>query len=532
MKSIVLGIDTGGSYTDCVVLDNAAGRVLAKSKTPTTGGKLLDGIERSLLALDFHDWPRLDRVALSTTLATNAVVEGRGQEAGLILIGRRPPGELPARYVEVVRGDLNIKGRETVALDEREVAAAVEALGPKVRALAVSGRLSVRNPAQELQVKSIVRRLSDLPVVCCHELVADLGFYERTVTGLLNARLLPLVDDFLNAAEAALRRLGIEAPLYVIKGDGAMASVAAIRQRPVETVLSGPAASLIGAIYLAGPAARPAGETLIMDMGGTTTDTSLLENGRIRLRRDGASIGSWRVRVPSADILTVGLGGDSRIDLGDDGRLTFGPRRVQPAGLGGTGQLTPTDLLQAAGRINIGDGRRSRRAAEPLAARLGLDVEAFLGLAGQGFAAEVYEKAIAPHRPAPASLIAIGAPAGAWPAEAAALAGLPLTLPAHHEVANAVGAACAEIRTVLCGFVRPGEERRGFVLHLPDERLTFRRLDQAVEHARAALAEGAERRARFQGAAEVEISLDCREVTADGRFVETVLTAVCIGRRM
>ena len=144
--SLVLGIDTGGTYTDGVILDRSSKKILAKAKSLTTRDDLSRGITACINNMEFDDFQEVKIVSLSTTLATNAIVEGRGCEVGLIMIGMEPQQELPVEEVRYVTGGHNVKGKEKAPLDEDAVREAVESLKGKVDAVAVSGYLSVRNP--------------------------------------------------------------------------------------------------------------------------------------------------------------------------------------------------------------------------------------------------------------------------------------------------------------------------------------------------------------------------------------------------
>ncbi|MGD0622730.1 MAG: hydantoinase/oxoprolinase family protein [Thermacetogeniaceae bacterium] len=323
--SLALGIDTGGTYTDGVLLDLATGEIKAKAKAFTTRRDLTDGIRKCIQGLRHYDLSQVSLVALSTTLATNAIVEGRGCSIGLILIGHEASGSLPAQEIITVRGGHDIKGRPLAPLDHDELEQAVRRLQGQVDALAISGYLSVRNPEHELEARAIAQQVWPVPVVCAHQLTTSLGFYERTVTACLNARLLPIIAELLEAVKKVIRSENIQAPLLVVKGDGSLMSEAIARQRPIETILSGPAASIVGATFLTGM-----DRALILDMGGTTTDIAIVEHGRPRLNDEGATVGGWRTRVEAADISTFGLGGDSYIQVSGDRRLKVGPRRVWP----------------------------------------------------------------------------------------------------------------------------------------------------------------------------------------------------------
>jgi len=195
----------------------------------------------------------------------------------------------------------------------------------QVDAFAVSGYLSVRNPVQEMQVSELIQKLTGYPVVSAHQLSTDLGMHERTVTAVLNARLMPLITDLMDSVKEGMGRLGIEAPLMVVRGDGSLISETMAREKPIETILSGPAASIIGALTLTGIQ-----KGIVIDMGGTTTDVAVLNEGRPSLNQEGAEVGGWLTRVKAAHITTIGLGGDSLVQVSRNSELSVGPQRVFP----------------------------------------------------------------------------------------------------------------------------------------------------------------------------------------------------------
>lgn len=321
----ILAIDTGGTYTDGVILETVKRRILHTAKTRTTPDNLRCCIESCLNQLDAAATKNLALVCLSTTLATNALVEGRGCKEGLILIGGKPDGRLPTERFQVLKGKPDIMGRMRQPLDPQQIDDAIEALRGEVEAVAISGYASVRNPQHESEVKKRVRERLGVPVACAHELTESLGFYDRTVTVSLNARLIPLLCSLIDAVQHTLRARGIRAPLMIVRGDGTLMTADSARDRPIETILSGPAASIAGGLFLSGEQ-----DALILDMGGTTTDLASIANGRMKLRRDGASVGGWFTRIRAAEVYTIGLGGDSRICLRSDKSWTVGPQRVIP----------------------------------------------------------------------------------------------------------------------------------------------------------------------------------------------------------
>lgn len=320
-----MGIDTGGTYTDGVLLDLDAKKVISAAKALTTYDNLAIGIKECLGHLAVTAPEDVVLVALSTTLATNSIVEGRGRKAGVVLIGPEEVRDLPSERVLRVRGGHDVNGNEIESLDLEAVTAWARSVRRDVSVFAISGYMSVRNPEHEKAVRSAIHRETGLPTVCGHELTTALGFKERTITAVFNARLIPVVSDLLDAVKSSLRASNIKAPLMVVKGDGALIHESVARLRPVETILSGPAASVTGGMFLTG-----LGESVVVDVGGTTTDIAVLHEGRPYVDPEGATVGGWRTRVRAADIVTLGAGGDSYIQVGRDRVIKVGPKRVVP----------------------------------------------------------------------------------------------------------------------------------------------------------------------------------------------------------
>lgn len=339
-----LGIDAGGTYTDAVIYNLVENQTLGKSKALTTKWDFTQGIHRALQKLDQDMLLQAELVSLSTTLATNAIVENEGQKVGMLLM---PPHDLDPTEViayqpqAVLQGRLNISGREIAAIDPEQVKRAADRMVADfdVTAFAVSGYAGAVNPVHELQVKEILVQQTGLFVTCGHELSDNLNFHTRAVTALLNARIVPRLTGLLADLEKVLAAMGIKAPTVVVKGDGTLMSAELARRRPVETILSGPAASVAGARYLTGIK-----DALVVDMGGTTTDTAALADNLVSLNVKGANVGGHRTHVQALEIRTVGLGGDSLIGF-EKGVFRIGPRRVAPiAWLGSNHSGTPAAL--------------------------------------------------------------------------------------------------------------------------------------------------------------------------------------------
>ena len=333
---IGLGIDAGGTYTDTVIYDLGKGKTLCKSKALTTKWDFTLGIGEAMAGLDQDKLHQVEMVSLSTTLATNAIVEGEGQKVGMIIMppyGRFEPQDIPYEPKAAISGQLEITGKEISPVNEKEVKGIVRRMVAKddVKAFAVSGYAGAINPAHELKLKRIIREETGLFVTCGHELSDILNFKTRAHTAMLNARIIPKLAKLLLDLERVLEKLGIFAPIVVVKGDGTLMSADMAKERPVETILSGPAASVAGARHLTGLKSA-----LVVDMGGTTTDTAALADGMVSVCATGSNIGGHKTHVKALEIRTAGLGGDSLIQW-DKGRFYLGPRRVAPiAWLGAT----------------------------------------------------------------------------------------------------------------------------------------------------------------------------------------------------
>ena len=340
--ALLLGVDTGGTYTDAVILDEAAGRVLGKAKSLTTRADLAVGIGGAVdaaMAAAGVTPAQVALVSLSTTLATNALVEGQGGRVALVFIGFDADDLTRGGLTEALKGDPVIlmdgghthAGTEAAELDLAVLEAQVAEAGPEVMGFAVAARFAIRNPAHEVAARDLIRRATGRPVTCSHELSAQLNGPKRALTAVLNARLIGMIDRLVAACERHLVQVGIDAPLMVVRGDGALISAAMVRERPIETILSGPAASIVGARWLTG-----ASDALVSDIGGTTTDVALLRDGLPEIDPQGARVGGFRTMVEAVAMRTTGLGGDSEVHLvteGLKGGLRLGPRRLMPVSL-------------------------------------------------------------------------------------------------------------------------------------------------------------------------------------------------------
>ncbi|AKB51515.1 Hydantoinase [Methanosarcina barkeri str. Wiesmoor] len=320
-----MGIDAGGTYTDSIIIRDSDGKVMDSNKALTTYPDLLKGIKNSIDGLDEKYLKDVKMVSVSTTLATNTILEKNGYPVGLILVGDY---EIPERtnieFYTIIKGGHDHHGAELVSLDMEAVEAFVSKVKDKVSAFAVSSYFSIRNPAHELAVKARILELTGMPVVCGHELSLDLGAYERGVTAYLNAQLIPIANQFIRSIREEISRRGMDSRLLMLKCDGSVVGINEALEKPIESIFSGPAASLVGASHLSGL------ETCaVIDVGGTSTDVSMLENGLPELCEEGAVVGGWQTKVKAIRMETSAMGGDSHVWI-KNMKINIGPRRVIP----------------------------------------------------------------------------------------------------------------------------------------------------------------------------------------------------------
>jgi N-methylhydantoinase A/oxoprolinase/acetone carboxylase beta subunit len=332
-QDLVLGIDTGGTYTDGVLLEYHSRRVLAWHKSLTTKRDFSIGIEQVIDGIRIDDPAAIKMVSVSTTLATNAIAEGKGKRVALLLIGYDPDliasfkmeKRFATPHYHYFAGGHDLYGREKEPLDLHGLLSKVTEIKGQVDALAVSAYFSPLNPEHENRAYEAITGICDLPIVLGHQLSTKLGSVERATTAALNASLLAVLQDFVIAVRRAMERRRISAPLMVVRGDGTLMSDEFAARTPVETIHSGPAASAMGGRFLS-----KLDDILIIDVGGTTTDLALIQAGQVSVSEEGATVGHYKTAVKAANLLSIALGGDSHLSLARDNQLTIGPERVVP----------------------------------------------------------------------------------------------------------------------------------------------------------------------------------------------------------
>lgn len=320
-----MGIDAGGTYTDSVIIRDSDGEIVDSNKALTTYPDLLEGIKNSLEGLDQSYLGDVKLVSVSTTLSTNTILESTGYPVALIMAGDYLiPETHSIKNYFIAEGGHGPNGEETRPLDIDGVKDYVLQNKDKVSAFAVSSYFSIRNPDHELQIKEMIKDLTGLPVVCGHELSQDLGAYNRGITAYLNAQLIPITDHFIETIINEMERRDIKARVLMLKCDGSVVGIAEAKEKPIESIFSGPAASLVGAAYLS-----DSKTCAVIDVGGTSTDVSMISNELPELCDEGAIVGGWQTKVKAIRMETSAMGGDSHIWIKNQ-RPNIGPRRVIP----------------------------------------------------------------------------------------------------------------------------------------------------------------------------------------------------------
>jgi N-methylhydantoinase A/oxoprolinase/acetone carboxylase beta subunit len=470
---MIIGLDVGGTHTDVVLLDNRG--LLRDVKVNTDASNLFRSVFNALDAItEGVDSAAIRRIVLSTTLTTNAVVQQKIPAVGMIVSAG--PGIDPehfrtnSHYV-CVKGSIDHRGREIEPVRAGEIRAAAKSfMQDGIRQVGVVGKFSVRNPAHEIRIQELLGDSFD-KVFLGHRVSGSLNFARRIATTYLNAAVYPIHKSFFDAVINSLSAKGLRLPLRLLKADGGNMKLEASIEYPAQTILSGPAASVMGAVAMAAGAE----DAIVMDIGGTTTDLAVLIGRVPVLDPHGIAIGSYRTLIRSLDTRSIGMGGDSAVRL-PNGRLTVGPDREGPAILFGGGIPTPTDALAVTGEFEHDRRDRAREGLNPIAAGLGLSVEdlsrqvietacrAMLN-AANGLIAHINGKPVYTlhefkegYQVRPRSILVLGGPAPYFAKHLQRLTSMHVRVVPRWQVANAIGAALART-TCEVGFFADTERR-------------------------------------------------------------------------
>ncbi|MEN8781723.1 MAG: hydantoinase/oxoprolinase family protein, partial [Desulfobacterales bacterium] len=369
---MIIGLDVGGTHADVVLLGDSG--LVREIKVPTDPENLfktvLAGLETIMAGIDPH---QIRRIVLSTTLTTNAIAQKKLPPVGMIVSSG--PGVDPESYRTnshyfAVAGSIDHRGREVAPISVNEIQKVAEGFKAEgIRNVGIVGKFSVRNPQHELRVNKILKDHFER-LFMGHQVSGNLNFSRRVATTYLNAAVYPIHRSFFDAVKKSLVQKGLNVPLYILKADGGTMNLEASMEFPGQTILSGPAASVMGAVGFA-PIDMDA---MVMDIGGTTTDMAVIRNRIPLLHPIGVRLGGFRTLIRSLETRSIGIGGDSSVKV-SDGELIIGPEREGPAMAFGGSNPTPTDALFVLGEMTGGDREAALRGMTAVAQDLGLSVE-------------------------------------------------------------------------------------------------------------------------------------------------------------
>jgi N-methylhydantoinase A len=470
---MILGIDVGGTHTDAVLIDHFT--IRKKAKVLTDEKNLL----ASLLAVttelvDEETIGSLERVVLSTTISTNAIVQNKVDRVGMMVVSGPglPPSLLAApEETHYLSGYVNHRGIQVEEIDREEA----ERIGAQFRAAGIEhcgivGKFSPRNPQQENKLKALVDHGLH-HVSLGHRLSGHLNFPRRIATTYLNEAVWERYRHFVGEVLRFVRERRIDVPIYILKADGGTFDIEQSVEFPVQTILSGPAASVMGILTMTGCSE----DAIALDIGGTTTDIAVFADGVPLLEPFGVTIEGRKTLIRGLRTKSVGIGGDSVVFL-RAGELLIGPEREGPAAAFGGPFPTPTDAMIVLGLTAIGDRERAAASLRPIAEAMHRPVDEVAGLIFRrtcgAIAAHVravteeinnqpvytIHEMLEGKRLTPRVLYVVGGPAEPLAAELGRLLKCEPRIPRHAEVANAVGAALARTTAELT--IHADTERR------------------------------------------------------------------------
>ncbi len=451
-----IGLDVGGTHTDAVLVGKKG--IIATAKVKTDHEQLLNSVLPALKeVLGEADRKNIENITLSTTLTTNALLENKTDQVGVIVSSG--PGIDPQHYrigdaYFIIDGSIDHRGLEKRSLDKKQLEQAVNDCRDRgIKAYAVATKFSTRNPDHELLMESAIGRDASV-ITAGHRLSGGLNFPRRITTAYFNSAVSRQFNEFARAVETGIAGLGITAPTTVLKADGGTMSLAASRIAPVQSILSGPAASIMGIAALC----SISHDAVILDIGGTSTDIAVFAKGSPLLEQEGISLRGNPTLVRSLKTISIAMGGDSTIRIAD-GRLTVGPDRSGPCMAAGGAQPALIDALNVSEEAVFGDTAASHRGITELALRAGTSPEAVaneaidiaiatITKAVQRMIKEIQEQPVYTihdllhaERIAPTQAYIVGGPAKAFADRLSSSLGMQTVVPQLHSVANAIGAA-------------------------------------------------------------------------------------------
>ena len=465
---MIIGLDVGGTHTDVILLGKEG--LVREIKVPTDHGNLfqtlLDGLGAATTGIDPGS---IQQAVLSTTLATNLVAQQKLPETGMVVSagpGIDPENFRTNKHYYTVSGALDHRGRETQPLDTGQIRSIGEEFKRNgIRYAGVVSKFSVRNPEHEKLMATLLEPFVER-VFLGHQFSGNLNFPRRINTTYLNAAVYPVHKEFFEAVRKSLSQRGLTMPIRIMRPDGGNMNIESSVDYPAQTILSGPSASVMGALT----SAPRQGTSLVMDIGGTTTDMAVLIDGVPLLAPQGIEIPPYKTLIRALQTQSIALGGDSTVRF-KDGRLTIGPDRMGRAMAYGGPAPTPTDAFCVLGMTEAGDCERSRQGLTPIAQAMGIPLEqAALTIfettcgkiltAAQEMIEAINSKPVYTvhelwegSRIKPGHLLVLGGPAHRFADQLKTMFDGEVQTVPHWEVANAIGCALARTTSEVTLFV-------------------------------------------------------------------------------
>ncbi len=473
---MILGIDVGGTHTDAVLVQDL--QVISKTKVLTNQANIMTSLlEAAEKLIQGNNINNINRIVLSTTISTNAIVQSKTSRVAMVLLSG--PGLSPAtlnlgKDAYFARGYINHRGIPVKNVNSREIAEiSSEIAQNQIDHIGVVGKFSSRNPQQELDAAELLQDDSRY-ISLGHTLSGQLNFPRRISTTYLNAAIHDIHQGFVQDVQKFIQKLGLNIPVYILKADGGTILIDQSLVCPVQTIHSGPAAGIMGVLATA----RMKEDAVALDIGGTTTDISVFADGVPLLEPSGVEIDGRKTLIRGLYTKSIGVGGDSVIRI-ENGEIFIGPHRKGPAAALDGPFPTPTDAMIVEGIVAFGDSRKAREAISRIAKKLRLGVEdtahaiidkmaVIISDQVRQILSQINNKPVYTIHELlegkiiqPKILYVAGGPAAIAPFIAQNL-GYPYSIPEHSEVSNALGVALA--RTTAEITILADTERKELIL--------------------------------------------------------------------
>ena len=558
-----------GTYTDAIILDTPSRDVLTTAKAITTRGDLAIGVSNTLTAVLESVGPNFDRANierrwLPTTLTTNALFKGHGSSVTSVLIGfddrmverTQIHQAIPTADIVRIAGGHRYTGKQATPLDLNALQHMLATEAGRADAFAVTANYVSRNPEYEQRANRLIREHTGRPVTASSELTDALNGPRRALTATFNARIVSLE----RAVRSTMISLGIDAPIMIVLGNGALTNAQSVLEKLIQTISSGPAASVIGARFLSGLE-----DIIVSDIGGTTTEIATVRDGWPQLDPKGANVGGFRTLARAIDMATIGFGGDNEVQFDTAGGLKLASNRVVPITLLEThhrqvaaalafaltrnsGTLSPRNMVQSYAlgstggfsklaqnatrcvlrKKRIGCGRNQKRTAaldaQSAGARPRQGVHPLLGAVVQGqLQLGGLDIRLAPSLP----VVAVSGPAPTFYPEIGQRLDIECIIPTHSNVANAIGAAVGVIKARAVVEITYSEDG-SYIVHGLHGPVVVASAVVALERATALARDLAEREAKQMGAADGNVRVDIKRIELPNMSSKLSLMAVTV----